>query len=93
MTWWEVEQMTLYLNKVEKKLDEWTYSNPKMRIEQKQITRLSEKIEKALSSTGHVDKRDALVYLASRIQELQEYLTERLKREVTRNISPRNLLS
>ena len=93
MTWWEVEQMTLYVNSLEEKLDQWRLSNPKMRVEQQTITRLADKIEKALPATPEMDKKDFLSHLASRIEDLQQHLTERLKREVSRNVSPRNLLS
>jgi len=92
MTWWEVEQMTLYVNTLEEKLDQWRLSNPKMRIEQQHVGRLAEKIEKALPDTGDSEKKDFLYHLAARIEDLQVHLTERLKREVSRNVSPRNLL-
>lgn len=92
MTWWEVEQMTFYVNTLEEKLDQWRLSNPKMRIEQQKVSRLADKIEEALPDTGDAEKRDFLTHLAGRIEELQQHLTERLKREVSRNVSPRNLL-
>lgn len=93
MTWWEVEEMNSYIDRVEEGLNEWKFSNPKMRLEQQKITKLAEKIENALPAARQVDKKDFLEHLAARVAELQEYLTERLKREVTKNVSPRNLLS
>ena len=92
MTWWEVEQMTFYVNTLQEKLDQWRLSNPKMRIEQQKVSRLADKIEEALPDTSDAEKRDFLYHLAGRIEELQQHLTERLKREVSRNVSPRNLL-
>ena len=60
MTWWEVEQMALYLNTLEEKLDEWRLSNPKMRIEQQKVSQLADKIEKVLPDTGDAKKKDFL---------------------------------
>ena len=34
MTWWEVEEMAVYISDVEAALDEWAMSNPQMRLEQ-----------------------------------------------------------
>ena len=93
MTWWEVETLAHSVNGLERRLEEWALSNPKMRIEQEKVTKLAEKIDQALPTAAEADKKDFLVHLAGRVEELREHLTERLKREVTRNVSPRNLLS
>lgn len=93
MTWWEVEQIALYLKEIESGLDTWKFSNPKMRRENDRMTQCAEKIDKELPTINDVEKKDFLIHLADRIGELQEYLTERLKREVSKPVSPRNLLS
>lgn len=93
MTWWEVEEIMRCLNEIESELDEWSYSNPKMKIEKERIVKLGNKINRALPVTTEAEKKDFLVHLAGRIEELQEHLVERLKREVSRPESVRNLLS
>ncbi len=87
MTWWEVEQMTLYVGEVERDLDEWSLTNPKMRLEQRTVSKLARTIKNNLPTAEDPDKRDFLAHLAARIDDLQEDLTERLKRDVSPRIS------
>lgn len=92
MTWWEVEQLAVYITDVEEALNDWTLTNAEMRTEQSQVQRVAEKIESAVETVEESDKKIFLIQLSSRIDDMQGKLTERLKREVRPGISPRNLL-
>jgi hypothetical protein len=82
MTWWEAEEMAIYVSKTEGALDEWTMSNSQMRLEQHTVDRITKKLNKTLSQTTEPDKKVFLVHLASRVEELRQHLTERLKRDI-----------
>ena len=84
MTWWEAEEMAIYVSDTEAALDEWTMSNAQMRIEQDVVDRVAEKIKKTLSQTAEPDKKAFLAQLASRIEGLRQHLVERLKRDLPR---------
>ena len=82
MTWWETQEMADYISDLESRLDEWSMSNPQMRIEENNLTRLEQKIEKIVSQTNQDEIRAILEHLASRVEELRELLTERLRRDI-----------
>ena len=82
MTWWEVEQMAGYIADLEQAMDEWTLSGPEMRMEQRILDTLKDKIQRSLER-GNENQRDAfLVQLADRVEELRQQLAERLKRDI-----------
>ena len=82
MTWWEVEQMAVYIADLEQAMDEWALSGIQMRQELRTMDALSGKIRKTLQQ-GRADRRKTyLVQLADRIEELRLQLTERLKRDL-----------
>ena len=82
MTWWEVEEMAVYISDVEAALDEWAMSNPQMRLEQRAVNQIAKKINKTLSQTTAADKKAFLAHLANRVEGLRQHLTERLKRDI-----------
>ena len=82
MTWWETEEMVDYISDIELRLDEWSMSNPQMRIEEINLDRLELKIKNILSQTDQVEKRGLLEHLTNRIEELRELLSERLRRDI-----------
>ena len=82
MTWWEAEEIAIYISDVEAALDEWTMSNPQMRLEQHTVDRVAKKINRTLSETDASDKKLFLTHLANRIEALRQHLTERLKRDI-----------
>ena len=84
MTWWEVEEMAVYISDVEAALDEWTMSNSKMRLEQDVVNRVAKKINKTLSQTTEPEKKAFLTHLASRVEGLRQHFIERLKRDLPR---------
>ncbi len=84
MTWWETEEMAVYVSQTEAALDEWAMSNPQMRIEQITVERMAKKLNRTLSQTTEPDKRAFLANLADRIEGLRQHLTERLKRDLPR---------
>ena len=84
MTWWEVEEMAVYISDVEAALDEWTMSNSKMRLEQDVVNRVAKKINKTLSQTTEPEKKAFLTHLAGRVGGLRQHLIERLKRDLPR---------
>ena len=84
MTWWEAEEMAVYVSDVEAALDEWTMSNAQMRLEQDAVNRVAKKINKILSQTTEPEKKAFLAHLASRTEGLRQHLTERLKRDLPR---------
>lgn len=84
MTWWETEEMAVYISKTEAALDDWTMSNSQMRLEQNAVNRTAKKINKILSQTTEPEKKVFLVHLAGRIEGLRQHLTERLKRDIPR---------
>ena len=47
MTWWETEEMAVYISKTEAALDDWTMSNSQMRLEQNAVNRTAKKINKS----------------------------------------------
>jgi hypothetical protein len=92
MTWWEVEQIETYLTGLEEELEVWSLSNPEMRIEQKHVARVVEKLGSILPQISQVSKKTLVLQLSERAEVLQEYLKERLKREEANRYSPRNPL-
>ena len=82
MTWWETKEMADYIFDIESRLDEWSMSNPQMRIEESNLDRLELKIKNILSQTDQSEKREFLEHLTDRIEELRELLIERLRRDV-----------
>jgi len=84
MTWWEVEEMAVYVSETEVALDEWTLSNSQMRLEQRTVDRVMEKLNRSLSQASEPEKKAFLEHLASRVEELRQHLTERLRRELPR---------
>ena len=82
MTWWETQEMAEYISGIELRLDEWSMSNPQMRIEENNLNRLEQKIEKILSQTNQDEKKAILEHLANRIEGLRQLLIERLRRDI-----------
>ena len=84
MTWWETEEMAVYISDTETALEEWTMSNAQMRLEQDAVGRVAKKINQTLSQTVEPDKKVFLANLANRVEGLRQHLTERLKRDLPR---------
>ena len=84
MTWWETEEMAVYVSETETALDEWTMSNVQMRLEQTAVDRVAKKIDQTLSQATEPDKKAFLAQLASRVENLRQHLIERLKRDLPR---------
>lgn len=92
MTWWEVEQLAVYITELEEALNDWTLTNSEMRTEFRKAERVFNKIDSAIMSIDDPEKRIFLVQIHNRIEDLQDKLTERLKRDVSPGLSRRNLL-
>jgi hypothetical protein len=71
MTWWEVEDMATRISDIAAALDEWSMSNFQMRVEQKTIDRITQKINRVLKHTAEPDKQTLLLSLAGRAEELR----------------------
>jgi len=84
MTWWEVEDMAVYISDIAEAMDDWSMSNAQMRAEEHTIDRVAKKINQTLSKTSEPAKKQFLIHLANRVEELREHLTERLKRDIPR---------
>ncbi|MCD6175121.1 MAG: hypothetical protein J7K65_05045 [Planctomycetes bacterium] len=84
MTWWEAEEMAVYVSNTEAALEEWMMSNAQMRFEQDAVGRVAKKINQTLSQTVEPDKKVFLANLANRVEGLRQHLTERLKRDLPR---------
>ncbi|MHC5161718.1 MAG: hypothetical protein ACYSO4_01135 [Planctomycetota bacterium] len=82
MTWWEVEDMATRISDIAAALDEWSMSNFQMRVEQKTIDRITQKINRVLKHTAEPDKQTLLLSLAGRAEELRGLMAERLKRDI-----------
>ena len=82
MTWWEAEQMAVYVSETEAALEEWSMSGPQMRIEQHAVDRITAKLNKTLSETTEPKKKVFIEHLADRVEVLRQHLTERLKRDI-----------
>ena len=82
MTWWEVEDMATRISDIAAALDEWSMSNFQMRVEQKTIDRITQKINRVLKHTAEPDKQTLLLSLAGRAEELRDLMAERLKRDI-----------
>ena len=82
MTWWKTEEMAAYISDTEAALDDWAMSNSQMRLEQRAVDRVTEKLNRTLSQTTEPDKKAFLIHLANRIEKLRQDLTERLKRDL-----------
>jgi hypothetical protein len=82
MTWWEAEEMAVYISETEAALEEWAMSGPQMRIEQHNVDRVVSKLNKTLSETTEPEKRVFIEHLANRVEVLRQHLTERLKRDI-----------
>ena len=84
MTWWEAEEMAVYVSNTEAALEEWMMSNAQMRFAQDAVGRVAKKINQTLSQTVEPDKKVFLANLANRVEGLRQHLTERLKRDLPR---------
>jgi len=82
MTWWEAEEIAVYVSETEAALDEWTMSCPQMRIEQHAVDRIEKKLDKMLSKITDPEKKVFIENLANRVEGLRQHLTERLKRDI-----------
>ena len=82
MTWWEAEEMAVYISETEAALEDWAFSGPQMRIEQHNVDRVASKLNKTLSETTEPEKRVFIEHLANRVEVLRQHLTERLKRDI-----------
>ncbi len=82
MTWWEAEEMAVYISETEAALEDWAFSGPQMRIEQHNVDRVASKLNKTLSETTGPEKRVFIEHLANRVEVLRQHLTERLKRDI-----------
>jgi hypothetical protein len=82
MTWWEAEQMAVYVSETEAALEEWTMSGPQMRIEQNNVDRVAKKLNATLAKTTEPEKKAFIEHLAGRVEVLRQHLTERLKRDI-----------
>ena len=82
MTWWEAEEMAVYISETEAALEDWAFSGPQMRIEQHNVDRVVSKLNKTLSETTEPEKRVFIEHLANRVEVLRQHLTERLKRDI-----------
>jgi hypothetical protein len=81
MTWFEAEQIDMYLDKLERLLDDWQLEPIQMRNENAELTRVLQKVE----SIPNKDVSNPLMkhYLSDlhhRISQCREQIQERLKR-------------
>jgi 50S ribosomal subunit-associated GTPase HflX len=82
VTWWEAEEMAAYISQTEVALDEWSMSDPQMRIQQNNIDRLEKQLKHSLAEATDQEKKEFIAHLVSRIEDLRMHLTERLKRDI-----------
>jgi len=81
MTWFEAEQLDLYLETLESLLDEWRMEPFQMRIEKAELKRLIHKVETASDKdTSNLVMRKYLSDLQQRIFACTHQIEERLKR-------------
>lgn len=81
MTWFEAEQVDLYLEEIERLLDEWRLDRVQMRVEVAELTRMLRKVEADCKG----DTKNPLMgrYLSDlrrRITYCNDQIQERLKR-------------
>jgi hypothetical protein len=82
MTWWEAEEMAVYISETEAALEDWAMSGPQMRIEQHAVDRVSKRLNAALPQATEQEKKVFIEHLANRVEVLRQHLTERLKRDI-----------
>ena len=82
MTWFEAEQIDLYVQKMEHLLDEWRLSPAEMRIEDSQLSRVMQKVEVVSNDdTNNPLLRGYLAEMRLRIDHCRGQIQERLKRK------------
>ncbi len=80
MTWFEAEQIDLYVRRLEECLDEWQLEPIQMRIESAELKRTLSKIERASKESGCDPLlRHYISTLTKRIHHCILQLDERLK--------------
>jgi hypothetical protein len=81
MTWFEAEQLDLYLEKLETLLDEWRLEPIQMRIERAELNRAIHKVESVSNDdTPNPVMRKYLFDLHQRLFSCRRQIDERLKR-------------
>lgn len=81
MTWFEAEQLDLYLETLESMLDEWRLEPFQMRIEKAELKRLIHKVQTAYNKdTSNLVMRKYLSNLQQRLYTCTHQIEERLKR-------------
>ena len=82
MTWFEAEQIDLYLRQLERLLDEWRLEPVQMRVENAELGRLCRKVESVSNDdTSNPVMRRYMVELRRRIAHCNAQIQERLKRK------------
>ncbi len=82
MTWFEAEEIDIYLKKLERMLDEWRMAPMEMRIEAAELSRVREKVEVVSNDdTQNPVLREYLSEMKHRIETCKRQIRERLKRK------------
>lgn len=92
MTWWEVEQIALYISDLEERVSAWSLSGSQMRREQIKLGQLTQKFQRALPQLQDQKKKSLLIEMKKHTKELVDQLEERLKRPLSNNGPLRNPL-
>ncbi len=79
MTWFEVEQIYGYLQRLESALEEWTLSRPQMQSVKAELARLSRKLNEEIVTPLKPPKKHLLKDLFTHIRHCQVCIEERLK--------------
>ena len=81
MTWFEAEQIEMYLDRLERLLDEWRLEPFQMRIENAELSRAIRKVETVSNDdTQNPLMRRYMYDLCCRILNCKNQIRERLKR-------------
>ena len=81
MTWFEAEQIDMYLDKLESSLDEWQLEPSQMRIENAELKRVLQQVEAVSGKdTSNPHMRHYMSDLRQRISRCCGQIQERLKR-------------
>lgn len=81
MTWYEAEQIDLYLEKLERLLDEWRLEPFQMRMANVELSLAMRRVESVSNKdTSNPLMRRYVSYLRQRIDQCSLQIQERLKR-------------
>ncbi|MBN1980071.1 MAG: hypothetical protein JW795_00960 [Chitinivibrionales bacterium] len=79
MTWFEVEQLYGYIDRLETALENWTLSRSQMQSVKAELIRLNRKLDEEILNPLKPPKKNFMMELFNHIRHCQVCIEERLK--------------